>query len=119
MEKFADAHRPRNEICKEPQRKGRGKKISVRSALDALLAMRLASWYPVNPSDSRVGLQTIRGGLTALDRFNDIRLGGRKTLDESNFYSHIREARKIVEAFLFGEGAENAQAWTERQSVTK
>ena len=28
-------------------------------------------------------------------------------------------AHKIVEAFLFGEQAENAQSWTERQSVTK
>jgi hypothetical protein len=117
MEELASMLRPSTE--KEPTRKGTGKRDSPRSWLDALSALRLASWYPVYPPESRAGLQTIRGGLTALDHFNDIRLGGRKPLDESNFYSHIREARKIVEVFLFGEGAENAQSWTERQSVTK
>jgi hypothetical protein len=117
MEGLASMLRPSTE--KEPTRKGTGKRDSPRSWLDALSALRLASWYPVYPPDSRAGLQTIRGGLTALDRFNDIRLGGRKTVDESNFYSHIREASKIIEHFLFGKGAENAQSWTERQSVTK
>ena len=117
MEELASMLLPSTE--KEPTRKGTGKRDSVRSWLDALSALRLASWYPVYPPGSRAGLKTIRGGLTAFDHFNDIRLGGRKPVDESNFYSHIREARKIVEAFLFGEGAENAQSWTGRQSVTK
>jgi hypothetical protein len=65
MEEFACMLRPSTE--KEPTRKGTGRKDSPRSWLDALSAMRLASWYPIYPPDSRAGLQTVRGGLTAVD----------------------------------------------------
>jgi hypothetical protein len=58
MESLASMLRPSTE--KEPTRKGTGKRDSPRSWLDALSALRLASWYPVNPPDSRAGLQTFR-----------------------------------------------------------
>jgi len=104
---------------KEPTRKGTGKRDSPRSWLDALSAMRLASWYPISPPDRRAGLQTIRDGLTALDRFNDFRLGGKRPVVESNFDKHIRKGRELAQAFLFGEPADNALSWADRQAVTK
>jgi hypothetical protein len=119
MEVLASMLRPSTE--KEPTRKGTGKRDSPRSWLDALSAMRLASWYPISPPKHRAGLQSIRGALNALDRFNEIRLGGSRSrsIDESNFDKHIRKARELVEAFLFGEPADNALSWADRQAVTK
>jgi hypothetical protein len=64
-------------------------------------------------------LQTIRDGLTALDRFNDFRLGAKRPVVESNFDKHIRKGRELAQAFLFGEPADNALSWADRQAVTK
>ena len=41
MKKFARAHRPRNENCKEPRRQGQRPQITARSYLKALSAMRI------------------------------------------------------------------------------
>ena len=55
-----------------PQRKNRHERVPAEKTarvrgLMLYSAMRLASWYPIYPPDSRAGLQTVRGGLTAVD----------------------------------------------------
>jgi hypothetical protein len=47
MERFARAHRPNQENCRAPQRKGRGREDILLSALDNLSALRLIRWHPI------------------------------------------------------------------------
>ena len=117
MARLAGELRPDSE--KGPQRKGKGKVSGTTHLLDALSAMRLASWFPVSPPRHRAGLLSVRDALTAIDHFNDIRLGGRAPVDEGNFYSYIREARQLVEDLFFGYQADNAKSCAEKQTVRK
>jgi hypothetical protein len=129
MERFARAHRPRNSASKVPQRRGRGKRDEVQSALDALSAMRLASYYPKSSQGQRAGLQSISRALHAIDHFSEIRLGRvglgskRKSpefVEQTNFDSLTAEARLLfLENFPFGENPENAPTWTQRRRMRK
>ena len=128
MEKFAHTHRPRNEICKEPQRKGRGKQISVRSALDALSAMRLASYYqklPHLPGEPRLRRQGHRlvpsGQRDPVGLFSEIRLGHTAQVAEQTYFDSLTASarRLFLERFPFGETAENAPTLAQRQRITK
>jgi hypothetical protein len=129
MERFARVHRPQNAASKAPQRRGRGKRDEVQSALDALSAMRLASHYPKSSREQRAGSRDISRAPHAIDLFSEVRLGRvglgskRKSpefVEQTNFDSLTAEARKCFEqTFPFGENAENALTWNERRRMRK
>jgi hypothetical protein len=129
IKRLARAYRPRNPASKAPQRRGRGKRDEVQSALDALSAMRLASHYPKSSREQRAGLRDISRAKHAIDLFSEVRLGRvpvgskRKSpefVEQTNFDSLTAEARKLfLQTFPFGESAENALTWTERRRVRK
>jgi hypothetical protein len=129
MEGFARAHRPQNAASKAPQRRGRGKRNEVQSALDALSAMRLASYYPKSSRGQRAGLRDTFGASHAIDLFSEIRFvrvglrSKRKSpefVEQTNFDSLTAEARKLfLQTFPFGESAENALTWSKRRRVRK
>ena len=120
------ADRLRGDAVPEPERRGKGKRGEVLSLLDALSAMRLASWYP---KSRPVGVRKSKGQIasrTAVERFVEIRLGRiepgkarRKLtgeLSEANFDRYARRGRKEFQSmFPFGESAANARSWAQRQ----
>lgn len=125
MRKFAHAHRPRNETCKEPTRRGHRPHNEIRSALDALSAMRLASHYPKTMPLKR-GEWLAQGVDTAVSRFDKIRLGRippgstkRKItgeLSHNEFDRYAARARRLfAQRFPFGEKAANEISWTQRR----
>jgi len=83
MEVLASMLGPSTE--KEPARKGTGKMDSPPWRLDDFIGNALG--VVVSNVSPQRGLQSVRGGFTALDRFNEIRFGvsRSKSVDESNF----------------------------------
>ena len=115
-----------------PQRKGTGKGVSIRSRLDCLSTMRLASHYPKTLPLPRLLPRRDRrnrphGTGTAVSKFNDIRLGGilpgstkRKILGEVGHNEFDRYAARGRQQFLsmfpFGESAANSLSWAHRHA---
>jgi hypothetical protein len=117
MERLAGKLRPDSE--KGPQRRGKGKASSVVALLDGLSAMRLASHYPKSLPSSCVRtdrLKNRRGTVTAIDIFDDIRLG---KIDGVLVHSDLEEytgraRRQFARWFPFGD-AQNSVTWAQRQ----
>jgi hypothetical protein len=127
IEEWARILRPPAE--KEPTKKGTGKKNSPRSWLDALSAMRLASYHPkTSPSElvRRRKKTSARGTETALSLFEDVRLGSiqpgstkrkiRGALSQNELDRYAARARRhFQDMFPFDEPAANSVTWAERQ----
>jgi hypothetical protein len=127
MEEWARLLRPPAE--KEPTRKGTGKRDNPRSWLDALSAMRLASYHPkTSPSElvRRRKKTSARGTETALSIFEDVRLGAiqpestkrkiRGALSQNELDRYAARARRHFEdIFPFDEPAANSVTWAARQ----
>jgi hypothetical protein len=117
-------YRPKSEAYKPRQRKKGSRQDSVRSALDALSAMRLASYVPITSVENRDALSSYVSGdfqgiefkPSAIGLFNMVRLGGRGSdIAESNFDALIVESRELFRReFPFGEDAANAPTLAER-----
>jgi hypothetical protein len=127
MEEWARMLRPSAE--KEPTRKGTGKRNSPRSWLNALSAMRLASYHPKTSPSALVRRRkrtTARRTETALSIFEDVRLGsiqpgstkrkihGALSQNELDRYA-ARARRPFQDMFPFDEPAANSASWAERQ----
>jgi hypothetical protein len=120
MKKFVRANRPRKSV----QRKKGSRQESPRAALDALSAMRLASYVPKTSVATAGGLSAYLSeephGIgfkpSAIGLFEMVRLGGHgKHIAESNFDALIVEARELFRRELpFGEDAANAPTLAER-----
>ena len=117
LKKLVRALRPRSEAYKPRQPKKGSRRDSVRSALDCLSAMRLASYFPkILPNPTPGALSAWLSGdstelkKSAIELFTMIRLGGRKdTIHESNFDALITNAHKLFkESFPFGEDGGDA-----------
>jgi hypothetical protein len=122
LTKFVRVLRP--QTSKPVQRKKGSRQDSPRSALDALSAMRLASYVPKTSTGSAEApasylLGDFRGiefEPSAIGLFEMVRLSGRgKHMAESNFDALIVEARELFRReFPFGEDAANAPTLAER-----
>ena len=131
MEVIAAMLRPSTE--KELTRKGTSKRDSSRSWLDALSAMRLASYYPKTWSPGLIRRRkkgSPHATDTALSIFDSVRLGSiqpgstkrkiRGALSQNELDRYAARARRQFECmFPFGESAENGVTWTERQAPKK
>jgi hypothetical protein len=116
MGRLARTVRPK--ASKPIQRKKGSRQESARAALDALSAMRLASYVrKTSPATPRQLASYLAGELhgtkfepSAIELFEMARLGGHgKRIAESNFDALIIEARNVFkESFPFGEDAANA-----------
>jgi hypothetical protein len=110
--------------CKPIERKKGSRQDSPRSALDALSAMRLASYVQKTSAASAEALSSylsgnlegIRFEPSAIRLFERVRLGGRgKHIAESNFDALVNYARKAFkESFPFGEDAANTLIFKDR-----
>lgn len=94
---------------KQPQRRGRGKAISVIALLDALSAMRLRSHYPK------------RGTANAVDKFDDVRLG---KIGGVPIYSDLDEyagqaRRQFAHWFPYLEPPANGITWAKRPRLNQ
>jgi hypothetical protein len=122
IRKLLRAMRPKT--CKPVQRKKHSRQDSPRSALDALSAMRLASYVPKTSAVSGQGLSSYLSGdpqgiqfqPSAIGLFEVVRLGGRgKHVAESNFDALVNDAREAFkESFPFGEDAANTLSFKNR-----
>jgi hypothetical protein len=114
----------RPKASKPVQRKKGSRQDSPRAALDALSAMRLASYVPKTSAASSEALSCYLSGdfagvefeSSAIRLFEMVRLGGRrKHIAESNFDGLVVEARELFQGeFPFGEDAANAPALADR-----
>jgi hypothetical protein len=68
MERFAQKNRPKNDSCRQPQRKGRGREDILLSALDNLSAMRLIRWHPIGEAIHLFGSVRLNARGGALER---------------------------------------------------
>ena len=122
IRKLVRAKRP--ETCKPIQRKKGSRQDRPRSAIDALSAMRLASYVPKTPGASSEALSSYFGGdfqgiqfqPSAIGLFEMIRLGGHgKHIAESNFDALVNDAREAFKkSFPFGEDAANTLSLRDR-----
>jgi hypothetical protein len=116
LKKFVRAYRPQDEAYHPRSRKKASRRDSVRSALDCLSAMRLASHFPKTSPPTRGELAAWLSGdsselkESAIELFTTIRLGGQgKDIAESNFDALIADAHVLFKkSFPFGEDAANA-----------
>jgi hypothetical protein len=98
---------------------------SVVSFLDGLSAMRLASHYPKSrPSGvkRRPRRQDRRATITAVELFDDIRLGRIPTADTVLIHSDLEEyvgraRRQFAYWFPFAEAPANGLSWAKRQRL--
>jgi hypothetical protein len=122
VRKLVRAMRP--ETCKPVQRKKGSRLASPRAALDALSAMRLASYVPkISAANSEAwssyladDFEGIQFQASAIGLFEMIRLGGhRKHIAESNFDALVNGAREVFkESFPFGEDTANTVSFKDR-----
>jgi hypothetical protein len=123
LKKIVCEHRPQNNAYKARQPKKGSRRDSATARLDYLSAMRLASHLPkTSPVPNKPSLAAFLSGdsiqfpRSAIDLFQEIRLGGRGNLiAESNFDALIVEARTVFkDSFPFGEDGANAPTLAER-----
>jgi hypothetical protein len=103
-----------------PQRRGRGKIISVIALLDGLSALRLSSHYPKTLPPDVIRTKRRRDRRrpdTAIELFDGVRLGklgGRLTHSDLAEYAG-RARREFARWFPFGETPANGITWAMRQ----
>jgi hypothetical protein len=118
MKQLATKLRPAE--WKGPQRRGTGKSTSTIAFLDGLSAMRLASHFPKTLPFSHVRKarqERQRGTRTAVEIFDDVRLGKKKgVLVHSDLEEYAGRAKRQFSCwFPFHEAPANGITWAMRQ----